>query len=291
MRSVPLLALLGASFARGVSPEQRDLPFEDRSKPFEDDRPGIVERHENGFFAAQYPLTQANDHLVGKTSIGPNLHAEGIDTIDQMIISVETSIAQNSVSKKGNQANTHAILKRVPDFLTFNVPVYNSGFKTSFRAIDVPVTVTVGTQASVTFTKKIDGPVTVTVSVTVTKTATSFFTVSKTDFEFTLVPSGVTDEFLTFAYSTVTRYITLLILSGRGVYTTVTRPGTVTVFEGVGPTKTVTQTFTKTESIIENTFLPTTTRTVAIQRSPYRSVTTTTTDPELSDFSGFLWEP
>lgn len=285
MRSIPFLGLLGASFARGVSPKQRDLQFEERSKPFEDGRPGVVERHENGFLAAQYPLAQTNDHLIGKTSIDPNLDPEGITTV------VETHIAQNSVSTKNNQADTHALLKRVPDYLTFNVPYYNIGFKTSVLSVDIPVTITVGTEAPVTLTKKLDGPVIVTVSATVTEPATSFINYGKTAFEFTVVPSGVTDEFLTFTYATVTRDATILQKIGRAAYTTLTSPVTVTILQGNGTTKTVTQTFTKTQSFTAYTFLPETTRTVAIVTNyAVRRPIVTTTDAELLDFTGFLWE-
>lgn len=275
MRSVSFLVVvvvvLGAGVARGGSLEHRDLEAQDTSKKIGDGWSDIVERHDHGLFAAQYPVSQTENPLAEITD------EEGINSIDHIIDPAETHTTQNSLSNKDNQANTHAILKRVPDFLTFNIPVYRSGFATSLRPVDIPVTITLGTEAPVTFTKKINGPVTVTVTVTATKTVTSFINLGKTAFEFTRAPPNATDEFLTFAYRTVTRQITLLVLSGRGVYTTLTSPVTVTVIEGVGPTVTVTETFTRTRSFFEDTLLPFTTRTVALPRFRTRRVITTTT--------------
>ena len=273
MRSVSLLVVLGASFARGVSLEQRDLESEDTSN--------IVERHDNGLFAAQHPLTQTDNPLVGMTSIGPNLEVESNNPVDQVVNSVETPTAQSPLSEKDNQANIHAILKRVPDYLTFNVPVYRSGFKTSLRTINIPVIVSQGTKAPVTVTKKVNVPVTVTVPVIVIKTITQFQNLVPTAFKFTNVPEGVTDEFLTFVYATVTRDITIYQVTGRGVYITLTSPMTVTVTEGVGPTVTVTRAITRLLTISAPTFLPRTTRTVALPKFVTARSTTNSLDSGL----------
>lgn len=277
MRSLPFLVVLGAGFARGVSPEQRDLEFEDTSENFEDGWSDIVERHDNEFFVAQYPLTQTDNPLVEINSIGPNLDAEGTITVDQVINSVGTPIAQNPLFEAENQANMHTILKRVPDFLTFNIPVYRSGFKTSLRPYYISETFTQGTEAPVTVTKKVDGPVTVTISVVVTKSATQFTTVGETEFILNVLPATATEELLTFAYTTRTRYITINGLIGKGVYFTLTSPVTVTVTEGVGPTVTVTKTFTSVRSIVRPTFIVVTTRLVARPNFAIRRVTTSTT--------------
>lgn len=284
MRSVPLLVILGASFTRAVSYEQRDSESEDTSENFEDGWSDIVERHDNGFFAAQYPLTQKDNSLLGISSIGPNLGAKDTSFVEQVVYSVETPIARNSLSEKDNQVNTHAILKRVPDFFTFELPGYRSRFQTSLRAVPVSTTITLGTEAPVTITKKIDGPVTVTVSVFVTETATQLSSLAQTAWRFTNAPATVTDEFLTIAFTTVNRDYTLLVLSGSGVYFTVTSPVTVTVTEGVGPTVTVTQTFTSLRSITQYTNIIVTTRTFArILRPPPIATTTSALPSDLAE--------
>ena len=261
MRSVLFLVVLGVSFARRASLEQRDLEPEDTSENH-DDWPDIVERHDNGFFAAQFPLAQTDDPPAELAPIGSNLDEEDINTHDHIIGSAETLIAENPPSNKDNQDNTPAILKR--DFFTWRVPSYLSGFQTSTIPVSIPVTITEGTEPPVFITKKINGPVTVTVTVTAIKSVTSFYNYAKTAFVYTLVPSTVTDEFLTFTYLTVPRQITYYVKLGVGAYTTLTSPVTVTVDEGDGQTETVTETFFRTRIIQEDTYAPGTTRTVAI---------------------------
>lgn len=264
MRPVALLVVLGASLARGVSLEQRDLESEDTSGNFVEAWTDIAERHDNGFPAAQYPLAQTDNPLVEITPIGPNLDAEGINTVnDQVTNSVGPSIVHNPPSEENNQANIH-MLKRVPGFITFTERFYSPIVPvTLFRGISVFVTYPAGSEV-VTATEEGVGPLTVRFPTFVFTRTTQIFTVTETVYRVTVPPASATEEFLTSAYFAETLARTATIIRFTRLPITVISPETVTVTEDGRLTVTVTEKSTYFITASQTTFIPVTTRTIVV---------------------------